>query len=216
MTPFRWLSVARSARSLRGLELQVGSRVKVDADRIPGDVRTAIDAEAKALAPLDFALCCHERVQPLIRARCVDVWGATLWNEPWRTFAVLTASPAPGARRPVRVHFWSLLRDGSRLLTTDGEPGALIGEDPCTEACDRPAPTLASQCAAHFDRLCVLPPSRHPVRATAGELADSARDDARTRLEGLTASGDLVATDDGTWRFTARGTLRHARSPLRG
>jgi hypothetical protein len=215
MTPIRWLSVARSARSLRGLELQVGSRVKVDADRMPGDARSAIDAEAGGLAALDFALCCYERVQPLTRVRCVDVWGATFWNEPWRTFAVLTAPP-PSSARPLRVHFWSLLRDGSRLLTTNGEPGALVGDDPRTEACDRPVPTLASQCAVHFDRLRALPPSRHPVRATAGQLADTARDDARARLEGLAACGDLVAMEDGTWRFTARGALRHAHVPLRG
>jgi hypothetical protein len=212
MTPLRWFSLARSARWLRGLELQVGSRLKVDAERIPGDARTAIDAGAGGLAALDFALCCYERVQPLARARCVDIWGATFWNDPWRTFAVLTA---PRASRPVRIHLWSLLRDGSRLLTTRGQHDALVGEDPRTESCHRRKPTLASHCDRHFARLRALPPSRHPLRATAGELADTTRDDARARLEGLAACGDLVATDDGTWRFTARGARRHAHAPLR-
>lgn len=196
--------------ALRRSDLQVGSRLRTPPAQIPAATCAALDAAAGRLVALGFELCCYERVQPFVRARCVDTWGATLWNEAWRSFAVLTTTTGPLA-----LHLWSLLRDGSRLLTTNGADASMIGDDGRTKAHDAAAHSIASHCDAHFARLRALPPARHPVRATQPQLADLARDDAGARLANLTAAGDVVATCDGAWRFTRRGALRWSRI-LRG
>jgi hypothetical protein len=198
------------ARVLRKADLQIGSRLRIAPGHIPAAQRATIDAAAGELVALGFALSCWERIQPIVRARCVDHWGATLWQESWRTFALLTATAAPDADHPLAVNFWSLLRDGSRLVTRNGDAHAVLGADARTEEQDVHARTLAAQCDAHFERLRALPPARHPVRATQAQVADAVRDDARARLAGMAAVGDLAETEDTAWRFTRRGARRWA------
>ena len=198
-------------RALRRAELQVGSRVRVPVEHLPASIRATLVAEAAKLARLGFELCCHERVQPFLRTRRADTWGATLWNESWRSFAVLTATAKPEPQRSLDVWFWSLLRDGSRLLTTSGAGWALVGDDGRTELHDAHAHTLAAHCDAHFERLGALPPERHPVRATQAAFADGTREDARRRIDRMIAAGDLFETRDGAWHLGWRGALRWAR-----
>jgi Zn-dependent protease len=200
-----------TARQLRKVDLQL-SGVEPDAGGdVPPELRAAFDAAAAELEADGFSERSHARIRPMLRTSGGDVWGAVLWNETWRSFATLTTAGTPDPSRPLSVAFWTQLRDATRLLTSNGEAWAEVGEDPRTQVGDAYAHGLRAHFDAHCRRLVALPGERQPVRATRAQLDAATAEGSRARIDGMVAAGDLVATGDGAWRFTWGGALRWAR-----
>jgi len=197
-------------RALRRATLQIGDRRPVSRDEVPDAIRAVLDAEAERLAARGFERLAYERVDPLVRAEGVATWGATLWCDAWRSFAMLNTTPLVEANRPLQVSFVSLLRDGGRLLTMNGDAWSVVGADPRTEEHDPYVHDLDAHCDAHFERLRPLPGTRHPVRATRERVVQAMRDDCSTRIAGMSQNGDLESAGEGAWRMTWRGALRWA------